>query len=160
LEFNPLHKYRAVFAHDGIPLQIGAHEQITLAPAIVGQGRTRGVEIEGHDWQDHIHAPLAAQQYFLVRLVNQLGETDPRIEFEWADLVAMLIGKLVRRVPLAVLREVKNPGPAGGPPSRKLVKPRLSAGRSYAQTGADVTAMILHRTARRHDRFIEGFPFV
>src|ERR1017187_7236257 len=96
LEFNPVHKYRAVLAHDGIPLQIRAHEQVTLPPAIVGEGRARGIEIEGHEWHDHIHAPLAAQQYFLVGLVNELGEADPCIEFKWADLVAMLIGKLVR----------------------------------------------------------------
>src|ERR1017187_8925337 len=60
LEFNPVHEYRAVLTHDRIPLQIGAHKQITLTPTIVGERRTREVEVEGHKWQDHIHAPLAA----------------------------------------------------------------------------------------------------
>src|ERR1017187_7157567 len=45
LEFNPVHEYWAVLTHDWIPLQIGAHEQITHTRAIVGEERALGIEV-------------------------------------------------------------------------------------------------------------------
>jgi hypothetical protein len=89
---------------------VGSDQDVADArPAIAQHRNPVGIHVDGYDGNDHVDSPLATEEHRLVRLVEELAETDPQVQIaEQRDLVAAFVLELAGREVLDVLLEVES----------------------------------------------------